>query len=262
MNICTVNAENDTAWKKTSIIEKTVSDYYWKNALYRATFKSEEDNHQCLFEVHADTDCYDWDLIRSNPLWTLVTIPGAGYSDTSPKTGKPYRTSDFEDCDGNLSAEFQKVNFVVPIFLYRHGIDVLHVGHFPANSTCSCPFDSGCCGFAFLDREAAKKDFSALNADTQGRYLRDHKGNAWAAIYYYALDALSAEIENINVYLAGQVVGFRFIDCDTDYEDSLWGVTYSDTNDLVEKCVSFLMDNSVFSDKEAARAIAEKAIRS
>jgi hypothetical protein len=117
-------------------------------------------------------------------------------------------TSDnFMDDEGRIEKNFHKENLIYPLYLYRHGGDVI------SSSQAVYPFndgwDAGCMGFAYLGRG------KILEVYGWKRITKKRIGR----LFKY----LEKEVEEMNAWLSGQVYGIRITNLETEYEDACWG---------------------------------------
>ena len=203
-------------FSKTKEITVTTKDFINRDTLWHTEFL-DINGMPWLIQVLPDHD-------ECNPRkeyahsWTWVTTRGAGYSDVKNEEPK-----DYHDNNGKLDKVFLKENIVVPLSLYRHSGDSISVG---STHPMRCPWDSGCMGFAYINREQAKKD--------HGWKVITEKNRKQLISY------LHSEVEEMNAWLTGNVYGIKVTNLQTEYEDSCWGFICSDKEDLEQRCREML----------------------
>ena len=116
---------------------------------------------------------------------------------TSPKAG-------YTDRNVNIDVD-DKSYFKAPLFLYRHSGDIISTKPF------NCPWDSGCMGYAYIN-------------------LEEQQVNEEQALKY-----LEAEVEEMNLYISGQVYGVVITNLETEEEtEAIWGIYGSDYAEVVK----------------------------
>lgn len=100
---------------------------------------------------------------------------------------------------------------ILPIYCYSHGIDRFKTTSFHG---CGLPqgharFDSGICGFIFVELDKIRKEYGVKRVTKK---IRER-----------ATKVLEAEIETIDQYSSGQVYGYKLFDKSGEEIDSCWG---------------------------------------
>jgi hypothetical protein len=187
------------AFVKEKTVVVTVDDFISPRALSSAEFTG-MNGEPCLIQVLLDEYCEN-PRRMFDPLWTWVTTQGAGYSDVKNET-----PDDYEGEDGKLDTLFLEEHLVIPLYLYRHSGDAISLGReYPFD----CPFDSGCMGFAYVNRKEVLERFG-WNAITKTRRAQ-------------LIQYLQNEVDEMNAWLSGEVYGVQIIDMQSEQEDSCWG---------------------------------------
>jgi hypothetical protein len=91
----------------------------------------------------------------------------------------------------------------LPLYAYVHSGTVLNTTGF------SCPWDSGQCGFAYVEAEDVKKEYGVQAITPEIRRRVE--------------ECLKAEVESFSNYLGGGYYGYVVEDEDGDQIDSCWG---------------------------------------
>jgi hypothetical protein len=201
------------SFSKQKTITVTIEDYIDRNAVGHAEF-TDKDGKPCLVQVVPDEDCESPRRV-GEPLWTWVTTCGAGYSDNENETPK-----DFEDDDGKIDEAFCKENLIRPLYLLRHSGDFISVSNRECRAFDPQGFDSGCMGFAYLNKEKARKEYG-WKMLTEGRVNQ-------------LLKYLQREVEEVNAYLSGEVYGVKVINLETEHEESCWNFICPKWKDVEE----------------------------
>jgi hypothetical protein len=194
-------------FSKQKQITVTAEDFIDRNAVRYAEF-TDRDGRCCLVQTIPDEDCEN-PRRMADMLWTWVTTRNAGYSDRNETP------EDYEDDEGRIDRRFCRANLVCPLYLYRHGGDVISTGGL------GDLWDSGCMGFAYLSREKIQEEYGWKRL-TRKRIERLHK-------------YLEGEVQEMNAWLSGYVYGVKVTNLETEYEDSCWG--FIDTDGYLEEAV-------------------------
>lgn len=101
-------------------------------------------------------------------------------------------------------------NIYLPVYAYIHSGTRLNTTGF------SCPWDSGQCGIIWCTKERAVKEWG------NKRFTK--------TVQDKALKCLACEIETLDQYFNGEIVGFTVEDPDGEDIDSCWGF-YPDESD-------------------------------
>lgn len=123
-----------------------------------------------------------------------------------------YEMSDEKpDCDPQEFLEgLGKECEILPVYMMDHSGISLSTGSF------GCPWDSGQVGFIYVMHEKIKKEYGDLTEETKAK----------------AREVLEREIKEIDLYVRGEVYGFRLYELVTcahcnhtteEEEDSCWG---------------------------------------
>lgn len=126
-----------------------------------------------------------------------------------------YNLGDYQEAKKWDAEEFQefiekengKSIVALPLYLYDHSGITMNTGGF------SCRWDSGCVGYAYIDKKEMLKEW--------GRKRWSEK------LQQKAIDIINAEVEIYDQYLTGEVYGYMIEtepdeDGDTDEEGGCW----------------------------------------
>ena len=116
-----------------------------------------------------------------------------------------YNLGDKHSFDIESAKEFRKQKNVysLPLYLYDHSGITMRTGPF------SCPWDSGCVGFIYIERETFLKEFGYKKMTKK---VKEH-------LY----KVLEAEVEEYDNYLTGEVYGYIVETEDGEFVDSCYG---------------------------------------
>jgi hypothetical protein len=109
---------------------------------------------------------------------------------------------------------------VLPVFMYEHSGIRLSTGSF------GDPWDSGQVGFIYVSRADVLKEYSASRMTPK--------------VKKQALAVLKGEIEAMDLYVSGQVYGYRVIDAEGEETDACWGFLGLD---YIREEVNAILDN-------------------
>jgi hypothetical protein len=178
----------------------------------------------CLAEVIYDHDSESPRTAWDN-LWTWVTTSKAGYSDVKTQGNRKsgintvyYKPEDFEDEEGKLDKEWLKTVLIERLYLYRHSGDSISVGKFGSADPRNCPWDSGCMGFAYVEKSKIREWFGVKKITKEVRE-RAYKN-------------LTSEVKEMNMRNEGSVYGFRVINMVTEEDTHCWGF-YCDSREEI-----------------------------
>ena len=194
-------------FSKEKTITVTADDYSTKDALYNVEYQNVEGDW-CLLEVLRDNHPENPRVGMDN-VWTWVTKRGAGYSDLD-EDGKtrldilPYLQMDKEE-----EKKWRDTVLFSDLHLYRHSGDFISIGERSSNPLCNDAWDSGVMGFAFVTKDKVLECFGVKKIT---RKVREK-----------AFKHLEYEVKEINMYNAGEVYGFRFVNMTKDDEYNSWG---------------------------------------
>lgn len=117
-----------------------------------------------------------------------------------------------EDVTGDRYAEeipwdaIAKKYYFQKVWMYDHSGQTVRIGE---NNPFGCPWDSGLFGVIAVSKEDAKKEYG---------YKRDCK-----SLRERAEGVLAGEIEDLDIWVRGDVLGFEIIDQNGESVDSCWG---------------------------------------
>jgi hypothetical protein len=217
--------------------EKTVTvsaeDFLDKDAVCHAEF--EHDRKHYLVQVVPDMDA-------TNPreefdhAWAWATTPGAGYSDKG--------AMDIDDWHDMEKAEREQY-LAYPLGLMRHSGDTIYVGS-GEHWADSGGWDSGCMGVAYITKKQALREWGGTwkNGDIvkQGvRLTRKVREQAFAC--------LKSEVEEMNMFIHGEVYGVIVTCLETEDDESCWGF-YCDGRKEICRCVKDMLPNGMTKEVE------------
>lgn len=137
---------------------------------------------------------------------------------------------------GKLMEAFQTYNVVLPIYMYDHSGQTINTTGF------SDPWDSGQLGFIYADHEKVLKEWGDGTLKVVTPALIDK-----------AQECLKGEVETYDMYITGQVVGYRILDAEGEEVDwdssSCWGF-YG--QDYMVSEVKSIIDYQLDGDKQVA----------
>jgi hypothetical protein len=116
-----------------------------------------------------------------------------------------YNHHDYNDWEEMKAAimKNEDVAVIVPLYLYDHsGISI-------STSSFDCRWDSGQIGFAWVSKEAARKNWDIKRVTQK--------------IIEQCSKILEAEIKIYDQYLTGDIYGFKLLDSEGEEVDSCWG---------------------------------------
>lgn len=116
----------------------------------------------------------------------------------------------WEEIADYLESELGAV-IILPLYLYDHSGLRMSVGSF------NDPWDSGQCGFIYIDYHTMNKEY----------------GNTLQSNIELATKVLIAEVEEYDKYLSGDVYGYEVEDVEGNFIDSCWG--FYDLDYLLEE---------------------------
>jgi hypothetical protein len=202
--------------------EKTVTvsaeDFLESDAVAHAEF--EHDGLHYLIQVEPYTDApnprMDWDHA-----WTWATTRGAGYSDKEAVS--------LDDWEAMGKAEKAQYLYY-PLGLLRHSGDTVYVGagahpHDPGG------WDSGCMGVAYITKEDAMKEWGSVWKN--GELVKEAKRLSKRA-RERAFAGLKGEVEEMNMWLCGQVYGILLVCLETEEQESSWGCYCENKQSIAE----------------------------
>jgi len=170
------------------------------------TIVSVEVNGKTIELYQSEGDSRDWD----NACQMIFAGGHKHYGDKHDVEFGEYNSMQhfIEQGEVDVRKQLKDVVVCVPIYLYSHsGVTI-------STSPFSCPWDSGCCGFAVVTKADIRK--------MQGikRVTKKHIDDA--ARY------LEGEVETLAQEISGEVYGFIIEDEDGEHEDSCGGFYGSD----------------------------------
>lgn len=180
---------------------------------------------------------------------TIASDPDAESPRTWDNVGEILYTSSRYDL-GDRRATPQEIEAIInrsdvvylPVYAYVHsGVRI-------QTSPFACPWDSGQCGIIWCTKDRAIKAWG------RKRFTQTVKNRA--------LHGLAAEIETLNLFYQGEVVGFVAEDPDGDRIDSCWGYYPDDSQGSAHRWDYPINDAKASIDHwRQARARALKAAR-
>jgi hypothetical protein len=184
---------------KEKTIEVAAKDFLWKRAVCHAEFEHNGSHYlvQAAREEDAENPRREWDHA-----WTWSTTRGAGYSDEGA-----IDIDDWEDMEPKEREQY----LWHPLALYRHGGDVIYVGD---NDHWADPggWDSGQMGVAHIEKKKALAEWGKEGSVRLTKKIKDA-----------SLACLKSEVEEMNMWLQGDVYGVSVIELETEEEESCWG---------------------------------------
>lgn len=153
--------------------------------------------------------CYD-EYPESPREWDNLGTIYSNHRDYNPD-GATLRDL-IEDVTGDRYAEeipwdaIAKKYYFQKVWMYDHSGQTVSIGE---NNPFSCPWDSGLFGVIAVSKEDAKKEYG---------YKRDCK-----SLRERAERVLAGEIEDFDIWVRGDVLGFEIIDQNGESVDSCWG---------------------------------------
>jgi hypothetical protein len=124
----------------------------------------------------------------------------------------------WSEIEGYLQKE-RDVAVMLPLYLYDHSGITMNTRGF------SCPWDSGRVGIIYATRQNIRDNYNVKRVTS--------------AILEKAKDLLEYEVKEYDLYLTGQVYGYRIEDADGEDVDSCWGY-YDEPSGVIKECRSII----------------------
>jgi hypothetical protein len=118
------------------------------------------------------------------------------YSLGDVKESNKWDSDDFQEF---IEKENGKSIVALPLYLYDHSGITMSTGRF------SCQWDSGCVGYAYIDKKEFIKEFG------KKRWTKE--------LQEKAIDWIKSDVEVYDDYISGQVYGYRIENSDEEEED-------------------------------------------
>lgn len=116
----------------------------------------------------------------------------------------------WDDMEKNITENFD-VSVILPLYLYDHsGITI-------STSPFGCPWDSGRIGFIYVTKEQVRNEYGVQRITK--------------SIKEKVVNVLKGEVETYDMYIRGEVFGYRIEDKDGNIVDSCFG--YYDQEDCL-----------------------------
>jgi hypothetical protein len=222
---------------KQKTITVSAEDFLEKDCVCYAEFKHGGKHY--LVQVVPDTDLLS-PREEYGHEWTWTTGRNAGYSDKG--------AMDIDAWHDMKKAEREKY-LAYPLGLLRHSGDTLYVGS-KAHWADPGGWDSGCMGVAYIEKKKAAHAWGSVwkNGEIVKQGTRLSK-----KVRKEALECLKSEVEEMNMYLHGEVYGVIVICLETEADDSCWGF-YCDSRGEIEQVVKRVLPYGMTAEEENAVA--------
>jgi hypothetical protein len=225
---------------KQKTITVSAEDFLDSNHVCHAEF--EHGGKHYLVQVVPDTDLFS-PREEYDHGWTWTTGRNAGYSDKG--------AMDLEDWYGMKKADREKY-IAYPLGLLRHSGDTLYVGS-KEHWVDPGGWDSGRMGVAYIEKKKAVHAWGSVweNGEIVKQGTRLSK-----KVRKEALKRLKAEVEEMNMFLHGEVYGVIVTCLETEAADSCWGF-YCEGRGGIERAIKDFLPDDMTAE---AKMVAVKAL--